>query len=565
MTRTIRTTGARAVVELLAESGVRYLFGNPGSTEIPLMDALAHQEKLEYILALQEVPAVAMADGYAQASRSAGVINLHISCGLGNSMGMLFNAYRAGSPLLITAGQQDRRLVFEEPVLWGDLVGVVKPWTKWAAEVQRVEDIPSAIRRALKTALTPPTGPVFLALPVDVQMETADLDLTPMRLFDTQVRPPASEVQRAAEILAAARNPGILTGSRVCEAGATSELVALAERLGAPVFHDTQASHNRSSFPASHPLAAGMLPLWSPDIRERLNEFDVLLAAGVDLFQQYIYHEPSRPIPEHIRIVQADVNPWELAKNYTVEAGLLGHLKPALAELLSLLGTAMTPDQVEAGRTRCVARTRANLAERETLRRKAEAQYDARPLTPLCLMDSLARVLPADVAVVEEAPTTTLGYLERSGLLKNSDGYFGHRGWALGWGLNCAIGVQLAWPSRPVVAVIGDGAALYGCQGLWTAARYRLPVTFVVANNRQYRILKEGARIMKAPGAGSGKFVGMDLVDPEVDYVGLARSFGVEARQITEPEELSEAVRQSLTADAPVLLDVAVGHSESLG
>ncbi|MCW5977275.1 MAG: thiamine pyrophosphate-binding protein [Bryobacteraceae bacterium] len=559
------TTGARAVVELLAESGVRYLFGNPGSTEMPLMDALAGQDRLQYILALQEVPAMAMADGYAQASRSAGVVNVHIGCGLGNAMGMLYNAWRAGAPLLLTAGQQDRRLAFEEPVLWGDLVSVARPWTKWAAEVRRVEDLPQAIRRALKTALTPPTGPVFLALPVDVQMETAELDVAPMRLPDAHVRPPLSEIARAAQTLALARNPAVLAGSRVCEAGAAGELAALAERLGAPVFHDSQASHNRGSIPPSHPLAAGMLPLWSPDIRARLAEFDVLLAAGVDLFQQYIYHEPSRPIPEGIRIVQVDVDPWEMAKNYPVEAGLLGHLKPALAELLVQLESLMTPEQVDAARDRCAARARAHAAEREALRRKAEEQFDARPLTPLCLMHSLARVLPDDVAVVEEAPTTTLGYLERSGLLRTGDGYFAHKGWALGWGLNCAIGVRLAWPGRPVLAVIGDGAALYGCQGLWTAARYRLPVTFVVANNRQYRILKEGARIMKVPGASAGRFIGLDLVEPEVDYVGLARSFGVDARRITEPDELSDAVRESFAADAPVLLDVRTGHSEALG
>src|SRR5687767_15526027 len=175
---------------MLAEAGVQHIFGNPGTTELPLVDYLALDERLQYILGLQEVPVMSMADGFAMASGSLGVVNLHISCGLGNAMGMLYNAYREGTPLLVTAGQQDRRLRFEEPILWGDMVAVARPWTKWAAEVERVEDLPSALRRAMQTALAPPTGPVFLSLPMDLQMEVADLDLTPAAPLDTRVRPP---------------------------------------------------------------------------------------------------------------------------------------------------------------------------------------------------------------------------------------------------------------------------------------------------------------------------------------------------------------------------------------
>src|SRR3990172_8009350 len=156
----MKRSGSQAVLDLLAATGVRHLFGNPGTTELPIMDALVDYPQIQYVLGLQEVPVMAMADGYAQASRSLGVVNLHISCGLGNAMGMLYNAYRSGTPLLVTAGQQDRRLKFEEPILAGDMVGIARPWTKWAVEVERVEDLPSAVRRAASIALTPPTGPV---------------------------------------------------------------------------------------------------------------------------------------------------------------------------------------------------------------------------------------------------------------------------------------------------------------------------------------------------------------------------------------------------------------------
>ena len=551
-------SGIRAMLDVLADCGVRYLFGNPGTTELPLMDTLVDHQKIDYVLALQEVPVMAMADGYAQASRSPGVVNLHISCGLGNAMGMLYNAYRSGSPLIVTAGQQDRRLMFEEPILWGEMVEVARPWTKWAAEVPTVRDMPSAIRRAVQTALMPPTGPVFLSLPLDVQMESDELDLTPPRLPDQLVRPPVAAIRQAAERLAAAKKPGILVGSRVCEAQAVDELVAVAERLGAPVIHEAYTSHGRSSFPSHHPLAAGFLPFWSPDVRQRLDQFDVLLVVGMKLMQQYIYHEPWRPIPEHVRLVHLDDDPWELGKNYPVEVGVVGHPKTCLAELASLLDSLMTARDVEAAKTRGEQFAGINQKNRQALREEAASQREIRPITPQTAMECLVPILPDDVAVIEEAPTTTGGYFERAGVLKNTDGYFSQRGWALGWGLNLAIGVKLAWPDRPVLALIGDGSAMYGVQGLWTAARYHLPVTFVITNNTEYKILKNCAQVLKLPHACREQFVGLDLAAPSIDYVGLARSLGVSARRVTEPDELTESVRQSLSADSPQLIEVPV-------
>ena len=551
-------SGSQAILTMLAEAGVRYLFGNPGTTELPLMDALVDDRRIQYILGLQEVPVMAMADGYAQASRSLGVVNLHISCGLGNAMGMLYNAYRAGTPLLVTAGQQDRRLKFEEPILYSDLVQVARPWTKWAAEIERLEDLPSALRRAVQAALTPPSGPVFLSLPIDLQSEIAELDLTPARPLDSRVRPPADALRRAADVLAAARNPAILAGSRIVEAGAVEQIVAVAERLGAAVFTESGTTHGRLGFPAHHPLYAQALPLWSPEVRDRLAEFDVLLAVGMDLLRLYVYFEPARAIPEHVRIIHLDQDPWQLGKNYPLEVGLIGDPQAGLAELAELLDELLTPELVSAAQARGQARGAEHQKTRDALWLRASGERDVRPLTPLALMSSLARVLPDDVAVIEEAVTTTNTYFERLGALKNTSGYFAHRGWALGWGLGCALGVKLAWPKRPVLAMIGEGAAMYGIQGLWTAARYRLPVTFVVPNNAQYQILKVGAQQLALPAAKSGRYEGLDLVGPEIDLVALARSLGVEAHRIAEPDELADRVRESLAGDVPRLFDVPI-------
>ncbi len=554
-------SGIKAFLELLSACGVRYIFGNPGSTELPLTDALADFPKIEYILALQEVPAMAMADGYAQASRSPGVVNLHICCGLGNAMGMLYNAFRAGTPLVVTAGQQDRRLAFEEPILQGDMVAVARPWTKWAAEVQRVEDVPSAVRRAVQTAMSPPTGPVFLSFPVDVQTEEAELDLTPPQIPDPLVRPPAAAVQRAAAVLAAAKNPGILVGSRIVEADAVAELVAVAELLAAPVMHEAATSHGRASFPSDHPLFAPLLPFWSPDVREKLQEFDVLLAAGMKLPQQYIYHEPSRAVPEHIRLVQLDDDPWELGKNYPLAVGVIGHPKPSLAELAAGLRGAMSAERRAEAKIRLARRAAESDKRRRALEAKAQSQWQTRPMTPLCLMESLAKILPDNAAVVEESPTTTMGgYLELRGALKNPDGHFAQRGWALGWGMGCALGVKLAWPDRPVLALIGDGSAMYAPQTLWTAARYRLPVTFVICNNGEYKILKDCAKVLHLPAAGRDRFVGLDILDPAVDFAAMSESMGVPACRVQSPEELSETVAQYLSADGPRLIEVQVRH-----
>ena len=554
-------SGIQAFLEILADFRVRYIFGNPGTSELPLNDALVGDDRFQYILSLQEVPVMSMADGFSMASRTLGVVSLHISCGLGNAMGMLYNAYREGTPLLVTAGQQDRRLQFEEPILGGDMVSVARPWTKWAVEVKRVEDLPVALRRAAQTALTPPTGPVFMSLPMDVQMEISDaLDLSPIQLPDPRVRPPREALLRAAELLRSAKNPGILAGSRVTETDAMQELVAVAELLGAPVMTESGTTHGRLAFPADHPLNGQGLPLWSPEVRERLQDFDVLLVVGMDLLRQYVYHEPSRAIPEHIRLVHIDEDPWQLGKNFPVEVGVIGHTKIALDELWQELRDSITSDQAAAIAERAAKHIAAHEATRAALRQQIEAQRDLRPLTPLGLMGALSRILPDDVAVIEEAVTTTNTTFERLGVLKNTTGYFGHRGWGLGWGLGCSLGAKLAWPDRPVLGLLGEGAAMYGIQGLWSAARYNIPVTFVICNNACYQILKIGAKGIQLPNALDGRFEGLDIRTPEIDYVSLAKSLGVEAHRISEPDELSERVSESLRENKLQLFDVSIAR-----
>jgi benzoylformate decarboxylase len=368
-------------------------------------------------------------------------------------------------------------------------------------------------------------------------------------------------IRQAADILADARSPAILAGCRVTEADAVAELVAVAERLGAAVWSESATSHGRLAIPADHPLYAGALPLWSPEVRSCLAENDVVFVVGMDLLRLYIYHEPARPIPEHIRLIHLDADARQIGKNYPVEVGLLGDPQVGLAELDGLLTERMSADRVREAQERREQRTARRAAEREALEAAVQQQKKQRPMTAMTAMSALARALPPNVAVVEEAVTTHQHLLKRMGVLKDPTGHFAHRGWALGWGLGCALGVKLAWPDRPVVGLLGDGSALYGIQGLWSAARYGIPVVFVVANNAQYKILKDCGDVMKLPQMVEKKYLGMDLVEPEVDFVGLARAFGVEAYRVSEPDELREWVTVGLAGTKPILLDVPIERS----
>ncbi|HYT88272.1 MAG TPA: thiamine pyrophosphate-binding protein [Gemmataceae bacterium] len=553
--------GIEAFLEVLAAAGVRHIFGNPGTTELPLNAALTRDRRFQYVFGVQEIPVVAMADGFAMASGTLGVVNVHITPGIGNAMGMIYNAHIEGTPLLLTAGLQDRRLRLSEPVLEGDLISVVRPWTKWAYEVQRVEDIPTALRRAVQTALTPPTGPVFLGLPLDVQMERVqNLDLSPPSLPDRRIRPPQEALRRAATLLLAAKRPAILAGSRVTESGAVAELVAVAERLGAPVFAEPTTTHGRLPMPADHPHYRGVLSYWSSGIHETLREFDVLLVVGMSVMRLYIYREPACPLPEHVRLIHLDNVPGEIAKNHPVEIGLIGDPGCGLSELDELLARGQTPEDTTRVRARRQEWAELRRGEQTRLETEIESQRHLRPLTPLAFMDALARVLPANVAVVEEAITTHQNVFERLGVLKDPTGFFAHRGWALGWGLGCALGVKLAWPERPVLGLIGDGSALYGIQALWSAAHHNIPVTFVIANNAEYKILKVCGDAMSLPELRDPQCPGMNLSGPEVDFVGLARAFGVEAQRIAEPDQLSDSVREGLAESRPRLLEVAIAR-----
>ena len=539
---------------MLKQEAIDLIFGNPGTTELPLMDALARENKLRYILGLQEAAVMAMADGYAQASGKLCAVSVHVAPGLGNAMGMLYNAREAGAPILVTAGQHPQNFSFSEPLLWADLPEIARPFVKWSAEVRRLEDLPAAIHRAAKTALAPPTGPVFLSLPGDVLTSEADIELGAPSRVAPHVRGDRDAILAAAELCANAERPLIFAGDAVAQSNALAEMTAFAELLGAPVY--AEAVPNRASFPSTHPLFRGAMTRLQKAMREVLSQHDLVVSVGADLFTLSL---PSKTdaLPESLAIVHLDTDPWELGKNYPARAAILGDPKASLPELTAELERRMTGEMRERARQRREANERQSREERAALHASARAVADRDPIDALALLQTLGETLPSDAVVIDETISSGRGMRV---FLRSDDAqsYFGNRGGGIGWGLPAAIGAKLALPQRPVVCLSGDGSAMYTAQALWTAAHERLGVVFVIFNNTSYKILKQRVRAMEGDTAETNTYVGMDLHEPAIDFVSLARSMGVAAERVTTLDTVRAKLEDALALRQPALLDVAI-------
>jgi benzoylformate decarboxylase len=549
--------GKTALLELLKQEGVRVMFGNPGTTELPLMDAFAAEQELRYVLALQEAPAMVMADGYAQASGNIVAVNLHAAPGLGNAMGMLYDAQKAGSPILVTAGQHEQRFNFQEPLLWADLPSLARPLVKWSEEVRRLSDLPRAIHRAVKTALAPPMGPVFLSLPGDILTDSADLDLgTPSRVA-RNIRGDADAIARAAQIIARAENPMIIAGDCVAEGDALAELVALAEAIGAPVYDEGMAS--RAMFPSSHPLYRGPIIRLPAVIRDLVAQHDLLVSIGGDLFTLSLPGEVES-MPEGFPVIHLDTDPWELAKNFPEAVSIFGEPKVTLPEMTEAILKARSANQQTVAVQRLERMKNAGIASLAKFHSMADAVADRHPIHPMALMQTIGRLLPPEAVVIDETVSSGVGVRR---FLKSDDAksFFGLRGGGIGWGLPAAIGVKLALPDRPVVALIGDGSAMYTIQGLWTAARENLNIVFVIINNYSYRILKQRANAMRGHAAQTDNYVAMDLDKPRIDFCSVARGLGLTAHKATTLSEVGDMIEAALAADGPTLIDVEVDRT----
>ena len=543
--------GREAFLALLESEGVSHLFGNPGTTELPIMAALPDRPAINYVMALQEALVVAMADGYSRASGDLSACNVHVAPGLGNAMGSLYNAKWMGSPIIITAGQQEQGHGLTEPLLYDPLVPIAQPLVKWAVEVNRLQDLPRIVHRAAKVAMTPPTGPVFISLPGDILNERNALDLGQATRVDTAGRPSDEALNRLADRLLAARRPVIVAGHEIATADALEEAATFAELLGAPVYQQTVC--DGAHFLSEHPAFMGALTRDQREVRETLSPYDLMFCIGSDVLRMSVYSDTD-PMPDGLAVVQVGLRDWEMGKNYPSEIALRADVKETLAALAVLIENKRGPEGARKAAAAMAALGPSNwAARRDAHRANALAQTAAAPMAPNLAMLRIVDALPKDAVIVDEGilSTRTLPALYP---FRDAKSFFGLGSGGIGFAMAGAVGVQLALPDRPVVAIVGDGSAMYSIQALWTAANAKLPLTYVIANNGGYRIIKERLKSFH----GVEQYTGMEFKDPQIDFTGLARSMGVFARQISDPDDIAPAIAESTRCNGPTLLDVMV-------
>lgn len=529
--------GKTAIFEQFTADGITRMFGNPGTVEQGFLDALEHVPGFEYVMALQEAVAVGIADGYARASGGPALVQLHSGVGLGNGIGMLYQAMRGHSPLVVIAGDAGVRYDAMDAQMAADLVGMARPVTKWATRVTHPRSVLRVLRRAVKTAMTPPRGPVFVALPMDILDAVTDEPAVPSTIPTRSVLPTDAELARAVEILRGAARPIILMGDGISVSGAQAELAAVAEALCAPVWGVDNSELNMDNL---HPLYRGSTGhMFGADSARIVKDADAILVVGTYLFPE-VFPFLDNPFREDARIVHIDLDDYEIAKNFPVDVALVADPAPTLRALRKAL-TAVLPDSGSWH------------VPEHPVRRAVE--QDAPMIEHFAA--ALCERAPEDLVLFDEALTASPGLL-RGMPPRRPGSYFCTRGGSLGVGIPGAVGAKLARPSAEVVGFTGDGGSMYTFQALWTATRYGVAAKFVVCDNHRYELLDHNIdqywrERSIAPHAYPS---GFDLSRPEIGFVALANGFGVPAVRVEKQSQVAEAVDRMLAHQGPFLVDL---------
>ncbi len=552
--------GRHVFFDSLIAHGADAIFGNPGTTENPLLDSLAEYPDVRYVVALHEGVAVCAAGHYAMASGKTAVANLHVAPGLGNAIGMMYGALKACVPVIVTAGQQDTRMRLRDPILRHDLVAMAAPVTKWAVEAQTADEIAPIMNRAFRIANEGPAGPVFVALPNNVMSATTTISATGAGPLFCRNPPQSAAIDDLATLLLGARNPVIFAGDAIAAEGANADFAQLVETLGATVY--TELLRSRQVIPARHPSLRGRIPVATGELHHLLGEHDVALFIGGP-FVEEIWFDPINPIPDTTSVAQVDSVAGRIAYNYPVDIGVVGALPP----VLQALNTALSARAPGTFRAAASARNKAHAATKTaalaTLDAAIERAQSRTPMSANVALATLADALPDDVIVVNEAITAASDLEHAFAPVGPTDFYMG-RGGGIGQGIAGALGVALAHPERRVVAVSGDGSAMYSIQALWTAAHHALNIVFVILANREYRVLKHNmdthrARFDENP---EQPYPHMDLASPGLQFVELARGMGVAASSAATQAEI-RAQAAAASRDGPYVLELVISGKET--
>ncbi len=549
-------TGRFAILEQFVADGFRYMFGNPGTVEQGFLEALESYPQLKYVLTLQESVAVMTADGYARATQKPALVQIHSTPGLGNSIGALYQAKRGHSPLVVIGGDAGVKYLGMDAQMAGDLTAMAEPVTKWSMMVTHPSSLLRTLRRAVKIAGTPPMGPVYVCLPMDVLDAPAVEEVYPTVIPSTRVAPEDAVIREAAALLATAERPMIFVGDGVAYSGASAELARVAELLGAEVWECDAGELNMDN---AHPLYQGAtghmfgyksLPITSKG--------DVNLVCGTYMLPE-VFPELGNIFGKGARVIHIDLNAYEIGKSHPVTMGLVADPKLTLARLATALDAALQPRQRAAAAARAAAVGR---AKADRIASQREADRKARDKTPMHFsrfMEELGPRLPADAVVFDEALTCSPD-LTRYWTPRATGRYFLTRGGSLGVGIPGAIGAKLANPDRTVVGFTGDGGAMYTIQALWTAARHNVDAKFVICNNASYQLLQLNisAYWQERKYPVHDYPVCFDLSSPPIHFAKLAGAMGVPGLRVEKPAEIAPAVEKALAHKGPFLLDVVV-------
>jgi len=524
----VKTTGPpltvkQATCNLLRTFGIRKVFGNPGSTELPFLGDWP--DDIDYVLALQEASAVGMADGYAQATRNAGFVNLHSAAGVGNALGNIFTAHRNQTPLVITAGQQARSILPWQPFLYAERASEFpRPYVKFSVEPARPEDVPGAIARAYHVAMQPPCGPTFVSIPIDDWSHPAQA--VQARQVSREIGPDPQAMTRLVAALSASKHPALVVGPAVDRAAAVDLMVQVAEKARAAVWVSPFSA--RCSFPERHPQFAGFLPASPGQLSDALSGHDLVVVVGAPVFTFHVDGHAS--IFDGATTLFQITDDGDAAAVSPVGTSIIATMKPALSTLLDLLPA--TIRAMPAGR------------------KLPPAPSPADPIPVEFLLHALSKEMPANAALVEEAPSHRPA-MHKFMPMRGQDSFYTMTSGGLGYSLPASVGLALGRPDRRTVCLIGDGSAMYSIQALWTAAQRRLPLTIVVINNSGYGAMRSFSRVMRVQNVP-----GLDL--PELDFVKIAEGHGCDAVRVAKAAELRPALSRGLSHDGVSLIEVAV-------
>ncbi len=549
-------TGKHAMMEMLQAEGVKYVFGNPGTSESAMMDAIEHYPDLNYVLVTQEGVAVGMADSYGRATGKPAFLNLHIETGLANAISLLHNANEGGSPMVVTSGNKDIRELAHERT---DLAAMVTQFTKWTAEATYPEQVPFFLRRAFNESKTPPTGPTYVGFSANALDNEADVNIFPSAQGYHRTAPDVQAIEDATRILAEASNPLMIISDRISQSGASEEAVRVAELLGCPVH--TTIMHSEMNFPETHPQFRGAVRFAYPESEEIVNKIDAVLLIGKMATGYYMFSKPRLDyFGPNTKLIHVDTDPTQVGTTQRTDVGIVADPKVTLADLAESLDAGMSGSAREAAKGRAVALDEETQARQAAWEKNLRAQWNDSPMTRERMAYEIAQAVPDDTIIADDS-VTARDAVHTAFQFDEPQSFYAGRGGALGWGMGGTLGVKLAHPDRPVIGILGDGSAMMTVQGLWTASAYNIPVVYVVCNNGMYRVLKINMNAYKTLVEGeenpTSKYIGMDFPVP-FDIAGMAEAMGVYGRRIENPADIAPEIDKALASGKPAVLDVVI-------